>query len=183
MDFPVLESERLRLRQLLFEDAQAIHRLLEDRRIAETTQNIPYPYPEGGAERFIRNTHANFEDGAGYSFAIVHKAENAFMGVVGIHPNHAHKSAEIGYWLGVPYWGQGYMTEAVWRVLRFGFEALELNRIFASYYVDNPASGRVMEKAGMRYEGTMRQHMLKWGVFKDLAYRAILREEWAGRRA
>lgn len=178
MAFPVLESPRLILRQLQLTDQAAIALLLSDRRIAATTENIPHPYPVESAERFIRNTHDNYEDGAGYSFALVRRSDQEFMGVLGIHPNLRHLNAGLGYWIGVPYWGQGYMTEAVQCVIQFGFEELELNRIYAAYFVDNPASGRVMEKAGMTYEGTLRQHMLKWGEFKDLAYRSILREEW-----
>ena len=71
------------------------------------------------------------------------------MGVAGIHLSHSQK-AELGYWISVPYWGKGYTTEAVKRLIQFGFEEMELNRIFASYFSNNPASGRVMEKAGLR---------------------------------
>jgi ribosomal-protein-alanine N-acetyltransferase len=63
-------------------------------------------------------------------------------------------------------------------MLRFGFDELELNRIYATYLARNPASGRVMQKAGMQYEGTLRQAVRKWDVFEDLAYYGILAEQW-----
>jgi RimJ/RimL family protein N-acetyltransferase len=77
----------------------------------------------------------------------------------------------------VPYWGNGYATEAGQSVVRYGFEQIKLNRIFAHHFRHNPASGKVLRKLGMKYEGCMRQHVLKSGQFIDLELYAILREE------
>jgi RimJ/RimL family protein N-acetyltransferase len=104
------------------------------------------------------------------------------IGVVGLVVRAQDNAAEVGYWLGVPYWNQGYTTEAVRAVIDFAFETMGLNRIAASYLVRNPASGRVMEKAGMLAEGVHCQALRKWGVYEDLGYRAILRSEWEARR-
>jgi RimJ/RimL family protein N-acetyltransferase len=99
------------------------------------------------------------------------------MGAVSIH-REPDSRAELGYWLGVPYWNQGYMSEAVRRMIQYGFEHMQLNRVFARYLMTNPASGRVMQKAGMTYEGVMRKHTRKGDQFHDLAYYSILRSEF-----
>ena len=85
---------------------------------------------------------------------------------------------ELGYWLGVPFWNQGYCTEAALAVVQYGFEVLRLHRIYASHMIRNPASGRIMQKIGMTYEGCQRQHVQKWGVFEDLATYGILQSEY-----
>ena len=89
-----------------------------------------------------------------------------------------HQHAELDYWLGVSYWGQGYATEAANEMLRYGFESLNLHRIFASHFGHNPASGRILTKLGMRHEGIQRQHIRKWDKFVDSELYGILRHEW-----
>ena len=98
---------------------------------------------------------------------------------MGLQINQQYASAELGYWIGQSFWRQGYCTEAARAVLGYGFELLELNRVYASYLTRNPASGRVMQKIGMAYEGCLRQHIKKWDVFEDLALYGILRSDWA----
>ena len=85
--------------------------------------------------------------------------------------------AELGYWIGVPYWDKGYATEAAQAVLRYGFENMQLQRIFAMHFKENVASGNVLRKIGMKHEGCMRQHILKWGKFIDIELFGILRQE------
>jgi len=85
-----------------------------------------------------------------------------------------HRRAELGYWVGVPYWGNGYATEAARAVVKYGFGTLGLHRIFASHFANNPASARVLRKIGMRYEGRLRGHVLKWGEFLDLEMYGML---------
>src|SRR5262249_53345409 len=89
-----------------------------------------------------------------------------------------HCQAEMGFWVGVEFWGKAYATEASAATLRFGFEQLNLNRIHAHHMVRNPASGRVLEKIGMKREGLLRQRVRKWGVFEDVVSLAILQEDW-----
>ncbi|HEX7708287.1 MAG TPA: GNAT family protein, partial [Thermoanaerobaculia bacterium] len=86
--------------------------------------------------------------------------------------------AELGYWVGVPFWGRGYASEAAAEVIRFGFEDCGMHRIYGCHYARNPASGRILEKVGMTREGTFRQHILKWGEYLDVVYYGLLREEW-----
>jgi len=89
-----------------------------------------------------------------------------------------HQHSELGYWLGVPFWRQGYATEAAREVIRYGFEDLRLRRIFASQFQHNPASGNILKKLGMRYEGCQREHLHKWDQFVNSELYGILRGEW-----
>jgi RimJ/RimL family protein N-acetyltransferase len=97
---------------------------------------------------------------------------------VGLHIAEAHRRAELGYWIGVPFWGRGYATEAARAAVAFGFETLRLNRIYAHYFAGNTASQRVLEKIGMRHEGRSRQHIQKWDHFVDLENYALLAEDF-----
>ncbi|MFC0271160.1 GNAT family N-acetyltransferase [Metabacillus herbersteinensis] len=80
--------------------------------------------------------------------------------------------------MGVEYWGKGYTTEAARRIICYGFQHLQLNKIFAATMSHNPASSRVMKKVDMTYEGTAREHVKKWGNYVDLDFYTILRSEW-----
>ena len=97
---------------------------------------------------------------------------------MGIHPAPEHDRAEVGYWIGKPFWGRGLATAALRLLLQFGFETLQLNRIEAGHFDYNPASGRVMEKAGMRFEGVRRQYVWHRDRYKDVRWYAILREDY-----
>jgi RimJ/RimL family protein N-acetyltransferase len=180
-DAPILESERLRLRSLLLEDAPLIYEYMRDSEIAANTLNIPFPYPEGAAEEWIEAANEANREGKGFTFAIALKAPPTFIGSIGLGVEHHHQRAEIGYWIGKAYWGHGYVTEAVRRLIAFGFDDLNLNRIHARYFDCNPASGRVMQKAGMTYEGTLHAHYLKWGDYLDAHLYAILRKDYEAR--
>jgi len=177
---PVLTTPRLVLRPFEAGDAPTVQRLAGAAEVADTTLNIPHPYLDGMAEGWIA-THgparANWES---VTYAIT-TAADGLVGAVSLRLEPAHRRAELGYWVGVPYWNRGYASEAASAVIRYGFETLELNRIHAHHFTRNPASGRVMEKAGMRREGLLRQHVVRSGRLEDLAAYAILREELAAR--
>lgn len=175
---PTLETERLILRRLDLADAPSIQTLVSDKHIAAYTLNIPHPYPEGGALEFINGTHERAAQGQAIELGLLLKTEHAVIGCISLRPKVHQRSGELGYWVGVPYWSRGYTTEAARRMIQYGFEVLDLNRIYATHLAENPASGRVMQKVGMNHEGTMRQHVQKGGVFHDLAYYSILRSEY-----
>jgi RimJ/RimL family protein N-acetyltransferase len=113
--------------------------------------------------------------------AITLRTDGKQIGGVGLRIEQQHGHAELGYWLGVPYWGQGYATEAAREMLRYGFEELRLHRIFATHFKHNAASGGILKKVGMMYEGCQREHLLKWGEFVDSELYGILRREWETR--
>lgn len=179
IELPSLTTERLVLRGYTAEDAPALQALASDRRIAATTLNIPHPYPPDGALQFILNDHERRARGEGFGFAITRRDDGALLGGIGLRLQRSLQ-AEMGYWVGVPYWGQGYTSEAARRLIAFGFDELGLNRIYASYFGNNPASARVMQKAGMIYEGAMKGHILKWGEYLDLGFYGILRSDYEG---
>jgi len=174
-----LETGRLILRPLVIEDAPVVARLAGRREIADTTLSIPHPYSEQQAREWIAMRSGQGKPGKEVVFALTLKPDGKLIGAMGlgdIGAEHCH--AEMGFWIGVDCWGKGFATEAARAVIRFGFEELKLNRIYAHYMVRNPASGRVLDKVGMRREGLLRQRMRKWGVFEDVVLMAILRDDW-----
>jgi RimJ/RimL family protein N-acetyltransferase len=173
-----LQTERLILRPFAMADARDVHRLAGDRAIADTTLNVPHPYQDGMAEQWIATHQPEFEAGELANFAVVLRGTGELVGAIGLMIHRRFDRAELGYWIGRPYWKQGYCTEAGRAVLAYGFTELNLNRIHASYLSRNPASGRVMEKLGMTREGVLRQHVKKWDRFEDLELFAILKQEW-----
>ncbi len=178
---PELKTDRLLLRPFILADAPAVQRLAGDRDIASTTLSIPHPYEVGMAEQWINALQGRFEQGDFVNFAVVLLADGALIGSIGLQINQAHENAELGFWIGKPYWGNGYCTEAARAVLRYGFTRLGLHRIAAHHLSRNPASGRVMAKIGMQYEGCERQRIKKWGVFEDVKMYAILKDEYEPR--
>ncbi|MGE5176133.1 MAG: GNAT family N-acetyltransferase [Hyphomicrobiales bacterium] len=169
-----LKTARLLLRPFSLADAPEVRRLAGDRANADTTLAIPHPYPEGAAEEWIATHAPRFADGTLANFAVTRAADGVLLGAIGLMIVPDHARAEVGYWIGVPYWGQGVATEAARAVLDYGFDGLGLHRIQAHYLTRNPASGRVLAKIGMRPEGIRRHAIRKWGVFEDLAACALL---------
>lgn len=175
---PILETERLVLRPFQLDDSEKVEILAGDKLVASTTLNIPHPYPKGGAKEWIATHETSFHEGKGVTYAITHKQTSELIGAISLMNLTPSHQAELGYWIGVPYWNKGYCTEAGREIIQYGFIDRMLNRIHACYLSRNPASGRVMEKLGMRYEGTRRQHILKWGIFEDLELMGLLKTDW-----
>jgi RimJ/RimL family protein N-acetyltransferase len=144
---PVLATERLVLRAPQFDDAKAIAGLVNDRRIAENTLRIPHPYGLADAESFIAT--ANTDDGE-RAFLITRGA--AVLGACGIARRDGEEP-EIGYWLGVAFWGRGYATEAARGVIDHAFGDLGYDCLAGGARVSNPASRRVLEKCGFQWTG------------------------------
>lgn len=145
------------------------------------TQNVPHPYEDGAAECWISNHALEFATGNSVTFAIVLQASGELVGCIGLRIKRDYDHAELGYWIGYPYWGQGYCTEAGQAVIEYAFTELGVNRIHATHFSRNPASGRVMEKLGMHREGMLRQHVKKWGQYEDIVNYGLLKDEWLGR--
>ena len=175
---PPLLTERLILRSLTLEDAADVQRLAGDRDIALMTVAIPHPYEDGMAEAWIRSCSEDYEKDEGLNFAITLKADKNLIGAIGLELEREHERAELGYWIGKPYWNCGYATEAVRAVVAYSFKVLKLNRIYAYHFTRNPASGRVLEKIGMHAEGCRRQHTKKWGNFEDSIGYGMLKSDF-----
>lgn len=134
------------------------------------------------AEAWIQTHAPAYAAGTLASFAVVEAATQSLVGAMGLAIKAPHARAELGYWIGVPYWNKGYATEAATVIVRFGFEELGLNRVYAQHFLRNPQSGRVLRKLGMRYEGRLRQHVRRWHQLEDLEQYGILAGEWHGER-
>lgn len=175
--FPELNTERLLLRQFRMSDKDVIQKLCSDRDIAATTLSIPHPFTLEDAEKWLKNKEEDYREGKEIAWAICLKNSEKLIGAVGMRLESKHESAELGFWVGKPYWEQGYVTEAAGKVLNFGFHKLGLHRLEAHHIVGNKASGRVLEKLGMKYEGLHRGRIKKWNEFKDVKSFAILKSD------
>jgi RimJ/RimL family protein N-acetyltransferase len=143
----VLETERLTLRRPTLADVKAIARLANDRRIAENTRRMPHPYSQDHAIEFVR---ALASDHRGTVFLI----ENNYtpIGVVGVDWRQ-QGAPELGYWLGVEHWGQGFGTEAARAAIDFTFEEFEVEQLISGARVTNPSSRNILEKCGFQWSG------------------------------
>jgi [ribosomal protein S5]-alanine N-acetyltransferase len=177
-NIPTLTTKRLVLRPFQLEDAPVVKELAGAREIADTTSLIPHPYTEENAVNWILTHREAFEKGKTLNLAITLPPGGEVVGAIGLGIDQHNLLAEMGYWVGVPYWNQGYCTEAARAVLAYAFETLGLNRVEARHMTRNPSSGRVMEKIGMQFEGKLRQQIQRWGVFEDANIYAILREDY-----
>lgn len=174
---PPLTTPRLCLRPLTADDAPAIQTLAGDFAVADTTLTVPHPYPDGVAETWIATHVEQYQAGQPAVFAITLKDDGTFLGTIGLALQPPFQRAELGYWIGVPFWNRGFCTEAARAMVEYGFSVLGLHKICAHHFTRNPASGRVMQKIGMRKEGTLRDHVLRWNRFEDVDAYGLLATE------
>jgi RimJ/RimL family protein N-acetyltransferase len=150
----VLETERLVLRAPRLDDAEAIATLINERRIAENLARVPHPYSLADAEGFIGWANKNDSEA---SFLIT-LPDDTIVGGCGVGVL-SGTDPEIGYWLGVPYWGNGYATEVARALVDHAFADLGYERLEAGARVSNPASRRVLEKCGFQWTGVILQRV------------------------
>lgn len=143
-----LETARLILKPPAEDDAKAIAAVANDERVARMTL-VPHPYTPADALVWVERARALWEMLGFGGFAVFTKNDGRFIGATGLRPTDLPDEASTGFWFSPAVWGKGYATEALLEVLRFGFEGRGLVRIEARHLAINPASGRVMEKAGM----------------------------------
>jgi ribosomal-protein-alanine N-acetyltransferase len=183
-DLPELETERLLLRKMRLDDAEAMFAYASD---PEVTRYVLWDTHRSveDSEEFLRQATEGYERGDFGGWGVVLKDSGAFIGTCGLDAGYApeHARAELGYVLSREHWGRGLMSEAVREVIRFGFERLELNRMEARCIAANTASARVMEKAGMTYEGTLREREFIKGAYRDMKLYSILKREYRARRS
>ena len=136
---------------------------LSDYDVAKMTARVPHPYGEADAEAFIAA-------GLKHRFVIARKKDGVFLGMIGLHPEDGY---EFGYWLGKPFWGVGYATEAARRLVHYAFEELDQPTAQAGWFHDNPASGNVLAKLGARHNGSRMRECRARGV-KVLCHEMLL---------
>lgn len=141
------EASGIMLRPLTDQDAHWICAYASSYNVAKMVSRIPHPYNLEMAYQFIDVQAANQKSGDSHVFAII---SGKPVGVVGLE-DAKDGSAELGFWLGEPYWNKGYASQAVAEMLGYAFGKVDLARVWAGHFIDNPASGRVLEKNGFRY--------------------------------
>ena len=176
-----LRTERLVLNALTEEDLPALVALAGDRAIADTTISVPHPLDADGARQWLARLEQAMADGSAETFAVREHAGGPLVGMVSLrNVDREHEEAELSVWVGVPFWGRGYATEAARAAVAHGFDTLRLNRLVAHHMVRNPAAGRMLAKLGFRQEGLLRERVRKWGVYEDVVLMALLRRDRSG---
>ncbi|KUY15741.1 GNAT family acetyltransferase [Elizabethkingia miricola] len=167
MEVPLkIETERLILSPLKESDIPLITEYLQEKIISDNTSHIPYPYSESDARTWIKMSDDALIAKTGYTFAIREK-EGKIIGAIGLHDRGDDK-AELGYWIAVPFWNKGYATEAASAILNFGIKELKFHKIYATHFIHNPASGKIMGKIGMQKEAVLKHHIKKEGQYLDI---------------
>lgn len=175
---PTIKTDHLILRPYVPGDAASIKHNVSQMDIAATTINLPHPYPDGAAEDWIKTQAEDFKKGTQVQFAIVLASDDQFIGGIGLKIEPRHLRGELGYWIRKAYWKNGYCTEAAKAMLKYGFLTHGLNRIHATFMNHNLASGRVLQKIGMKREGLLRQYYERFGSFRDMEMYSILSNEY-----
>ena len=182
--FPKLETERLILRQLADTDAPAILEEFNHPKVVEHLDPDPPIVDLDSASAFISWTMEWFVAQHGWRWAVVLKSSQTVIGTAGFHRwSKSDRRCEIGYDYNYKYWGQGYATEVVRRMVQFGFEEMNLHRLEADCNEDNFGSARVLEKAGFTYEGLWRDRIWEKGKFVGLKQFSILESEYRNTKA
>lgn len=176
-----IESERLVLRRFRVSDVREAYTVwLSDQRVSLFMRWQAHKDIEETRD-LIEAWISQYSNPAFYQWAITLKETGGLIGAIGLVTiNEYDECADVGYCLGQRYWGGGYMTEALSAVLCFAFSQVGFNRLEAYHSVDNPGSGRVMEKAGMHYEGLARQKYRSNRGFEDVRMYAVLKDDYLG---
>lgn len=148
MNQPELITDRLLLRSFKNEDAKLVQELAGNYNVSKTTLNIPHPYENGMAENWIKTHFKNWKQMSRITYAITNNKTNQLIGAVSLVEIKGTQ-AKLGYWIGEPYWGKGYCTEATKALIQFSFTKLGIKNIIAEHLSSNIASGKVMKKSGM----------------------------------
>ncbi|MBO0466099.1 GNAT family N-acetyltransferase [Enterococcus plantarum] len=168
-----LETDRLKLRPITLNDANAMYEYGSDE------ETVTYVFPIHQSIKDTKESIASYFMSAPLGkYGIELKETGKLIGAIDLRVVEQHNIAEIGYSLNKAFWGQGFVAEAASELLRLGFNELQLMRIFAIHDIDNPQSGRVMEKIGMKIEGNIpNARMCKGKIVTDIM-RGITLEEW-----
>lgn len=164
------------IRKWRYSDKDRLAQLLSNKKILDNLRDgLPYPYTPADAEGYI-SSMLSADETETFAFAIV--LDDEVIGSVGVFrcDNIHFRTAELGYYIGEPYWGKGYGTSAVKRICRYVFENTDIIRIFAEPFAYNTASCRVLEKAGFQFEGTLRANAMKRGKVLDMKMYALVKE-------
>lgn len=176
--FLVIEGRIINLRTLGNSDAYSIYKNAKDRKISKYT-HLPYPYRLNYARDFVRLCQEHYKKKTDYELGIQSKKTGEIIGMISLmHIDNRHRSAEVGYWLGNQYWRRGITKEALTLILDFGFNNLELVRIYAKVLHPNLPSIRLLQSAGFRYEDRIRKSVFREGSWFDELIFALVDEDF-----
>lgn len=178
MGLPTIKTSRLILKPFQLSDSKAVQLLAGDIKVAATTATIPHPYEEIDAESWIKTHLEKWTERKSLTLSIRLKETEKLIGAIELILNLQHKRAELAYWIGVPFWNKGYCTEASKAIVSYGFDQLDLQKVTAHHMLKNPASGKVMEKLGMKKEGIFEKHFIRFGEFQDMVAYGLLKENF-----
>lgn len=177
--FPTLSTERLVLSQPIVSDLDdVVFQMNSTPEISENTLSLPFPYQEENAHFWFKMAEDGFANKDAFIFGIREKDSLKLIGAIGLHIDLGNNKSEVGYWLGKSFWNKGYVSEALQEVIKFGFVELKLNKIYASHFLHNPASGKVLEKNGFTFEAELQQEILKSGMYLSLRRYIFLRQDY-----
>ncbi len=173
-------TRRLIIREYKKSDIDSFLSVVRQPEIYRTTYGIPLEYSRERAEWWFDVIKQNMKNRHAFEFAVLLKDNGQYIGNVGlININDLHHRADISYYIDRDYMNCGYATEAAEVMLRYGFTKWNFNKIAGCCMSCNPASRRVMEKIGMKYEGTLRQELYKEGDYYDIDRLSILKSEYS----
>ena len=176
--FPELLTTKLRLRKIRPSDISSLLKYCNNKNISDQIINIPYPYLEEDAVFRMNFVLQGFKNKERYVFAISLKDSEELIGEIGLHLDKGNNSAQFGYWIAEPFWGKGIATEALAAILKFGFETLNLNKIYATHYPDNLSSGKVMLNNKMIKEAEMKDHYKINDAYRDVIQYRLTKKEY-----
>jgi RimJ/RimL family protein N-acetyltransferase len=176
--FPELITKRLKLRRIQLNDVASLLKYVNNKKISDQILNIPFPYGEEDAIYRLNFIFQGFKNNERYVFAITFKDNNELIGEIGLHIDKINNNAQFGYWVAEPFWSKGIATEATAAILQFGFENLGLNKIYATHYPDNQASGKVMLKNKMIKEAELKDQYKINNDYRSVIQYRLTKQEY-----
>lgn len=168
----------MQLEKITYSDIPKIIEYAGNKKVAETTLNISHPYQEEDAIFWINSACQGYKNKDQYTFGIRLKSTHEFIGGIGLKINLKFNRAALGYWIAESFWNNGYASEAVEAILKFGFDNLGINKIYAQHLIENLASGKVMIKNKMIKEGELKDHTKKGDIYRSLIQYRLTKEEY-----
>jgi len=180
--FPELNTPRLKLRKIHSGDISSLLKYCNNKKISDQIINMPYPFGEEDAIFRMNFVLQGFKNKERYVFAITFREIQKLIGQIGLHLDKDNDSAQLGYWIGEPFWGKGIATEATAAILNFGFKKLNLNKIYATHFPDNKASGKVMLNNKMIKEAELKDHYKINDTYKSVIQYRLTKKEYNAKK-
>lgn len=174
-----IDGKRILLRTPKASDARDIQKRVNDRDVSKYLAVVPYPYSMHDALEFIKNCNNRKDKKTHYSLGIIEREEKELIGVISLRKiDFKNRRAEIGYWIGKDHWRQGYGSEALDTILKYAFNDLKLNKIYAQVIAPNKPSYKLLEKKGFKREGIFKKQEKKGNKFLDVYAYGLLKEDY-----